>query len=63
LSRRVKAHARPSQVDMGQRVLKEYQEVERRQYKQRDRAVERAFEDAAPRFRDKGWTVTKEENR
>jgi hypothetical protein len=50
----------------------EYLEVERRRYHQRIRrelvdrgaireSVEKALEQAAPRFRDKGWRVTETE--
>ena len=48
-------------------VTTEALEIERRRYHQRvraerakERSVERALEEAAPRFRDKGWRVTKE---
>ena len=39
----------------------EYLEVERRRYHDRirsERNVEKVLEEAAPRFRDKGWKVT-----
>jgi hypothetical protein len=42
----------------------EFAEVERRRYHERiraERSVEEALKEAAPRFRDKGWRVTKGE--
>lgn len=58
-------------VDMSARALAEFEEVKRRQYHERIRgeliqrgaiveppqAVERLLEEAAPRFREKGWRI------
>jgi hypothetical protein len=44
----------------------EYLEVERRRYHEQIRSepsTERVLEEAAPRFRDKGWRVTEKEVR
>jgi hypothetical protein len=71
MSKRVKAHPRASQVEMGSRVLKEFEQAQRRQYHERIRqnlvdrgaivkTVEKLLEEAAPRFRDKGWRVTEQ---
>ena len=72
MTKRVKSHPRPSEVDMGARALEEYREIERRLHHQRVRedlvdrgaireSVEKLLEEAAPRFKAKGWTVTKGE--
>jgi hypothetical protein len=77
MSKRVKAGRTGSRAaDISGRALRELEEVERRRYHERIRAdlvqrgaiaetVEKLLEEAAPRFRDKGWKVTetKEENR
>lgn len=40
---------------MGTRALEEHREIERRRS---ERTAERVLEQAAPRFREKGWRVT-----
>jgi len=71
MSRRVKAGHTGSRrdTDMSARAFEEYQEVQRRQYHEQIRqdlvdrgalitTVEKLLEEAAPRFKDKGWRVT-----
>jgi hypothetical protein len=73
MSRRVKAGHTGSRrdTDMGARALEDYQEVQRRQYHERIRqdlvdrgaiveSVKKLLEEAAPRFKDKGWRVTEQ---
>jgi hypothetical protein len=71
MSKRVKSSNTGSRrdTDMGARALEDYQEVQRRRYHERIRqdlvdrgaiveSVKKLLEEAAPRFRDKGWKVT-----
>jgi hypothetical protein len=71
MSRRVKSGHTGSRrdTDPSARAVEEYQEVQRRQYHERIRAdlvdrgaivepVKKLLEEAAPRFRDKGWRIT-----
>lgn len=71
MSGRVKSRPRASQAEMGQRTLREFEEAQRRREHQQIRQdlvdrgairepVEKLLEEAAPRFRDKGWTITQE---
>jgi hypothetical protein len=60
MSKRINARPRASQVEMGPRALEEYREIERRRSTQ---TAERVLEEAAPQFKDKGWTVTQKEDR
>lgn len=56
MSKRVKVRPRASQVEMGSRVLKEFEEAARRR-------ADQILKEAAPRFRDKGWKVTETKER
>ena len=69
MTKRVKSRPRASGVDMGARALEDYQEVQHRAYHEQIRqdlvdrgaiveSVDKALEEAAPRFREKGWKVT-----